>query len=94
MPASYEITVSESAVDTPPLGAAAEASKAAMDASGRFPGPIVTPILPADTFYDAEEYHQDFYKKSPDEYHEDRAKSGRDEFIANVWGDDYYDLSR
>ena len=74
--------------------AAAEASKAAMDASGRFPGPIVTPILPADTFYDAEEYHQDFYKKSPDEYHEDRAKSGRDEFIAKVWGDDYYDLSR
>ena len=51
-------------------------------------------LYSSDTFYDAEEYHQDFYKKSPDEYHEDRAKSGRDEFIANVWGDDYYDLSR
>jgi peptide methionine sulfoxide reductase MsrA len=54
----------------------------------------VTPILPAGEFYDAEDYHQDFYKKSPDEYHEDRAKSGRDEFIATIWGDDYYDLSR
>jgi peptide-methionine (S)-S-oxide reductase len=70
----------------------AEASKKAMDESGRFPGPIVTPILPAAKFYDAEEYHQDFYKKSPKEYKEDRKISGRDEFIKKYWGDEYYDI--
>lgn len=70
----------------------AEASKKAMDESGRFPGPIVTPILPEATFYDAEEYHQDFYKKSPVEYKEDRKVSGRDEFIKKYWGDEYYEI--
>lgn len=70
----------------------AEASKKALDASGRFPDPIVTKILPAVTFYDAEEYHQDFYKKSPVEYKQDRKISGRDEFIRKYWGDEYYDI--
>lgn len=70
----------------------AEASKKEMDASKRFPGPIVTPILPADKVYDAEEYHQDFYKKSPVEYKEDRKISGRDEFIQKYWGEEYYDI--
>lgn len=70
----------------------AELSKKTMDESGRFSGPIVTPILPAVIFYDAEEYHQDFYKKSPNEYKEDRQISGRDEFIKKYWGDAYYDI--
>lgn len=70
----------------------AEASKKAMDASKRFDKPIVTPVLPAQKFYDAEEYHQDFYKKSPDEYKEDRGISGRDEFIQKYWGEEYYDI--
>jgi len=70
----------------------AEASRKAMDESGRFPGPIVTPIIPAAVFYEAEEYHQDFYKKSPKEYKEDRSISGRDEFIKKYWGDEYYDI--
>jgi len=70
----------------------AEASRKAMDESGRFPGPIVTPIIPAAVFYEAEEYHQDFYKKSPKEYKEDRKISGRDEFIKKYWGDEYYDI--
>ena len=42
----------------------AEASKAALDASGRFTKSVITPIEPAQPFYAAEEYHQDFYKKS------------------------------
>ncbi len=47
---------------------AAEASKAAMDASGRFNKPIATKILPADDFYVAESYHQDYYTKKGIEY--------------------------
>ena len=70
----------------------AELSKKTLEESGRFPDPIVTPILPAAIFYDAEEYHQDFYKKSPKEYKEDRQISGRDEFIKKYWGDEYYDI--
>lgn len=63
----------------------AEASKEALHASGIFTKPIVTEILPAATFYAAEEYHQDFYKKDRTAYQEDRAKSGRDEFIDEHW---------
>lgn len=70
----------------------AEISKKAMDASGRFEAPLVTQVLPAAVFYEAEEYHQDFYKKSSKEYKDDRKISGRDEFIQKYWGDEYYDI--
>lgn len=63
----------------------AEESKQDLAASGRFKKPVVTEILDAVPFYDAEDYHQDFYKKSPDEYKEDLAKSGRIEFIEENW---------
>jgi len=63
----------------------AEESKERIAASGVFKKPIVTEILPAQTFYPAEEYHQDFHKKNSAYYKDDRKKSGRDEFIEKHW---------
>ncbi|MBM7564393.1 peptide-methionine (S)-S-oxide reductase MsrA [Paenibacillus sacheonensis] len=67
--------------------AAALRSKQALEASGRFDKPIVTKILPASTFYEAEEYHQDYHKKNPKHYKEDREQSGRDRFIRENWSE-------
>lgn len=63
----------------------AEVSRQELQASGKFTKPIVTEILPLKNFYLAEEYHQDFYKKSPVRYHFYRAASGRDAFLKKVW---------
>ena len=56
-----------------------------------FPGQtVVTPILPRATFYPIkgdEEYHQDFYKKSPLRYKYYRFGCGRDNRLEEIWGD-------
>ncbi|WP_166239058.1 peptide-methionine (S)-S-oxide reductase MsrA [Paenibacillus turpanensis] len=65
----------------------AEASKRELAESGRFSKPIVTEIVPAQTFYEAEEYHQDYYKKEPLRYQMYRKGSGRDAFIKEHWGE-------
>ncbi|MEK9628947.1 MAG: peptide-methionine (R)-S-oxide reductase MsrB [Nitrospinota bacterium] len=66
----------------------AEKSKKNLIKSGRFKKEIVTPIIKATPFYRAEEYHQDFFKKSYIRYKIYRAGSGRDEYINKIWGDD------
>jgi peptide methionine sulfoxide reductase msrA/msrB len=65
----------------------AELSKRTLEQSGRFGDKqIVTPIRAAGPFYPAEEYHQDFWKKSAVRYKFYRFNSGRDQFLDRTWG--------
>ncbi len=64
----------------------AEKSKEALNKSGRFNKPIVTEILKFTKFYEAEDYHQDYYKTHALKYKFYRYASGRDQFLEKVWG--------
>ncbi len=76
---------------------AAEASKAAADAA--IPGRIVTPVLNASAFYEAEERHQNYYKgkhrvitrfgviRQSKAYKNYRKACGRDARVREIWGD-------
>src|SRR4030043_66081 len=65
-----------------------EKSKEALGKSGKFNKPIVTEILQFTTFYEAEEYHQDYHKNHSLRYSFYRHGSGRDQFLEKVWGKD------
>ena len=71
---------------TPQQKDLAEWSKQNLIRTGPFEKPIVTPIEPLTSFYPAEEYHQDYYKKHPTEYKEYYEKSGRGPYLRRVWG--------
>ena len=47
---------------------------------------IVTPIEPLPTFYPAEDYHQDYYKKNSGRYQVYRGLCGRDRTVRSIWG--------
>lgn len=65
----------------------AQASRSALEKSKPFSAPIVTEVLAADTFYPAEEYHQDYYLKNPVRYNYYRSGCGRDARLKQLWGD-------
>jgi peptide-methionine (S)-S-oxide reductase len=64
----------------------AEESRKKLVASRRFRKPIVTDLLAFKSFWPAEEYHQDYYKKNPVEYHAYRLGCGRDQRLRELWG--------
>ncbi|MEM8610501.1 MAG: peptide-methionine (S)-S-oxide reductase MsrA [Cyanobacteria bacterium P01_H01_bin.105] len=63
----------------------AEHSKQAV--SSLFNQPVATEILPAGTFYPAEDYHQNYYQTHPARYRLYRFGCGRDQRLAELWGD-------
>ena len=70
---------------TPAQKQEAEISKTQIQASGRFPKPVVVPVLKFENFYKAEDYHQDYYAKNPIRYKYYRYRSGRDQYLKNIW---------
>lgn len=64
----------------------AEASKGEVEA--RIARRVVTAVAAAGPFYEAEEYHQDFYEKNPIRYRVYRTGCGRDRRLRELWGDE------
>lgn len=64
-----------------------EKSLAQLNKTKPFEADIVTAIEPATSFYLAETYHQDYYKKNPIRYHFYRNGCGRDDRVEALWGE-------
>jgi len=80
--ASYKTAIF---VLTPEERAIAEAAKS--EASAVLGEEIVTPILELTTFWLAEDYHQDYYKKNPLRYRYYRTSCRRDRRVKALWGE-------
>ena len=64
------------------------ASKTNLNSLGIYPKEIVTEITALGEFYKAEDYHQDYYKRSPLRYKFYRSGSGRDQYLERIWTDE------
>jgi len=64
----------------------AEESKSAIERSKKFAQPIVTQLVKASTFYQAEDVHQDYYKKNPIRYKYYKFNCGRAKRLEALWG--------
>jgi peptide methionine sulfoxide reductase msrA/msrB len=67
----------------------AEASKAQLEKTKKFPEPIVTEITAAGPFYRAEDYHQGYARKNAFRYGMYRQGSGRSGYLKKTWGADH-----
>ena len=66
----------------------AEASRDAINASGRFKNPVATHIEPARVFYPAEAYHQQYCVKNPVQFRMYHHGSGKSAALAGLWDDE------
>ena len=73
---------------TPEQIAIARAELDEVKATKPFEADVVTPVLPAGEFYDAEDYHQDYYKKNRVKYGFYRQGCGRNARLEELWGED------
>ncbi len=69
----------------------AEQSIIALEKTGRYGDKKINiELIPFTKFFDAEAYHQDYYKKNPLRYKFYRYNSGRDQYLEKIWGDDLH----
>ena len=64
----------------------AEASKRALERSGRFTEPVVTEVNPVGAFWLAEKYHQNYHQKNPLRYKYYKQSCGRAQRLQQLWG--------
>lgn len=68
-----------------------EAETSKSEAEAELGKTVVTPIAEAGTFWPAEDYHQNYYKKNPVQYKYYRWRCGRDAQVERLWGEDAND---
>jgi len=62
------------------------AEKTKQEIADRFKEKVATEIVPATTFYDAEDYHQDYHNQNPVSYKYYKWGCGRAQRLAEIWG--------